>query len=625
MQLGSIVCTPDGGTAEVDGVYPQGERDVYTVTFADGRTVEASDEHLWRVWGAHLGQQPKHGKNKSWKVITTLELKERIENTGRNFAVELIKPANFTVTEELPVHPYVLGTLLGDGNLTRKHISLTTADQETVDYFGGLVKSSGLHMSKETSRTRKEISYTIAMDSGHPAGKQRRQLGVMRHPLRIALNEIGMLGHLAHEKFIPEMYFTASVEDRYALLQGLMDTDGTVANSKTPVFTSTSLRLAEGVQELVRGLGGVARITEKKPSYTYLGVKKEGRIAYNVFIRMVDPSSVFHLSRKVEKASGTYQYADSLKNTVKSVELNRRDEVQCIHLDNEDHLYITDGYTVTHNTETAKTLAEYLFGDEEALITIDMSEYAERHTAARLFGAPPGFVGYEDGGQLTERVRRRPFSVILFDEVEKAHPDVFNSFLQLFDEGRLTDGQGRVVDFKNTVIIMTTNLGSRDFANGMNVGFSSDSEGSVYERMKATASREIKQHFRPEFLNRIDEIVVFRPLGKEDILEIVDIMVKDLQVRASDGGWTLSVTQEARDFLAEKGYDPSMGARPLRRAIQTYLEDPLSEHLLSLGAATAGVSEPHRFLADMLPDGSGIRVTEDVNVSIEPVEPAGVL
>ncbi len=243
--------------------------------------------------------------------------------------------------------------------------------------------------------------------------------------------------------------------------------------------------------------------------------------------------------------------------------------------------FIFAGPSGVGKTELSKTLAEFLFGDEDALISLDMSEYSEKHTASRLFGSPPGYVGYEEGGQLTEKVRRKPFSVVLFDEVEKAHPDIFNSLLQVLEEGRLTDAQGRVVDFKNTVIIMTTNLGSRDVSKGVMLGFAPENDDlSAYERMKTKVQQELKQHFRPEFLNRIDDTIVFHQLSKAEIVQIVDLMVNMLDERLKDRDISLDLTQAARELLAERGYDSSMGARPLRRTIQREIEDPLSEKML---------------------------------------------
>jgi len=250
--------------------------------------------------------------------------------------------------------------------------------------------------------------------------------------------------------------------------------------------------------------------------------------------------------------------------------------------------FIFAGPSGVGKTELSKTLAEFLFGDEDALISLDMSEYSEKHTASRLFGSPPGYVGYEEGGQLTEKVRRKPFSVVLFDEVEKAHPDIFNSLLQVLEEGRLTDAQGRVVDFKNTVIIMTTNLGSRDVSKGVMLGFAPENDDlSAYERMKTKVQQELKQHFRPEFLNRIDDTIVFHQLSKAEIVQIVDLMINLLDERLKDRDISLDLTQSARELLAERGYDSSMGARPLRRTIQREIEDPLSEKML-FGEITPG-------------------------------------
>ena len=243
--------------------------------------------------------------------------------------------------------------------------------------------------------------------------------------------------------------------------------------------------------------------------------------------------------------------------------------------------FIFAGPTGVGKTELAKALAEFLFGDEDALIQLDMSEFSEKHTASRLFGAPPGYVGYDEGGQLTEKVRRKPFSVVLFDEVEKAHPDIFNSLLQILEEGRLTDSQGRKVDFKNTVIIMTTNLGTRDINKGVLTGFqTADNSTHDYGRMKSKVAEELKQHFRPEFLNRVDDTIVFPPLTKPEIARIVDLMIAKLAKRMEAQDMRLQLTDEARELLADVGFDPVLGARPLRREIQREIEDALSERIL---------------------------------------------
>ena len=243
--------------------------------------------------------------------------------------------------------------------------------------------------------------------------------------------------------------------------------------------------------------------------------------------------------------------------------------------------FIFAGPSGVGKTELSRTLAQFLFGDADALIQLDMSEYSEKHTASRLFGAPPGFVGYDEGGQLTEKVRRKPFSVVLFDEIEKAHPDIFNSLLQVLEDGRLTDAQGRVVDFKNTIIIMTTNLGTRDISKSLNLGFTNTSDTVTnYERMKGKVSDELKNHFRPEFLNRIDDVIVFHQLSEEEIIQIVDLMVSNLDDRLKAQDMGIELTRDAKALLAKRGYDPLLGARPLRRTIQREIEDVLSEKIL---------------------------------------------
>ena len=262
--------------------------------------------------------------------------------------------------------------------------------------------------------------------------------------------------------------------------------------------------------------------------------------------------------------------------------------------------FIFAGPTGVGKTELAKTLAQFLFDDEDALIRVDMSEFSEKYAASRLFGAPPGYVGYEEGGELTEKVRRKPFSVVLFDEIEKAHPDIFNTLLQVLDDGHLTDGQGRKIDFKNTIIILTTNLGARDIAKAANTGFNlGNNTETSYQRMKDQVSNELKQQFRPEFLNRLDDIIVFRQLTEPQVRQIVDLDVQQLNDRLFERHMELDLTDKAKDLLAQKGFDPLLGARPLRRVIQRDIEDAVSEKILM-----GELNDNERVIVDA--DGEGI-------------------
>jgi ATP-dependent Clp protease ATP-binding subunit ClpC len=242
--------------------------------------------------------------------------------------------------------------------------------------------------------------------------------------------------------------------------------------------------------------------------------------------------------------------------------------------------FIFLGPTGVGKTHLAKTLAKFMFGEEEALIQVDMSEYMEKHNVSRLVGAPPGYVGYEEGGQLTEKIRRRPYAVVLLDEIEKAHPDVFNMLLQIMEEGHLTDSFGRKIDFKNVILIMTSNIGAEIIKNQTSLGFQKNTLEVTYEKMRESLMKEIEKHFRPEFLNRVDEVIVFKPLGKEEMKRIIEIQIEEVRARLKDRDIALQLTDAAKDFLIEKGFDPEFGARPIRRAIERFVEDPLSDAIL---------------------------------------------
>jgi ATP-dependent Clp protease ATP-binding subunit ClpC len=269
-------------------------------------------------------------------------------------------------------------------------------------------------------------------------------------------------------------------------------------------------------------------------------------------------------------------------------------------------------------TELARTLADFLFGDEDAMTRIDMSEYMEKHAVSRLVGSPPGYIGYDEGGQLTEAVRRKPYCVLLLDEIEKAHPDVFNILLQILEDGRLTDSQGRTVDFRHAIVIMTSNIGAQEIANNTPMGFAvtEDETGITYEDMKSRIMGELKKSFRPEFLNRIDDVIVFHKLQREEIRSVVELLMLRVRETLAERGLQIELTEEARDFLVEKGWDPAMGARPLRRAIQRYIEDPLADFVLR-----EELTEGATVMVDVAPEDSD----EDVVLTVvESKVPAAV-
>ena len=281
-------------------------------------------------------------------------------------------------------------------------------------------------------------------------------------------------------------------------------------------------------------------------------------------------------------------------------------------------------------TELARTLAEFLFGDEDAMIQVDMSEYMEKHSVSRLVGSPPGYIGYDEGGQLTEAVRRKPYSVLLLDEIEKAHPDVFNILLQILEEGKLTDAQGRRVDFRNTIVIMTSNIGAGQISKNQGFGFSvGDEQGLSYDEMKSRVMGELKKVFRPELLNRIDEIIVFHKLSKDEIMTIVDLMLKRLREQMAQHEVTIELTEPAKELLVDKGYDPAMGARPLRRAIQRYIEDPLADYVLGRQLEPGSTILVGRKLTEEGEPGDEVDITfipgevTPEKVTVPPDEPVG--
>ncbi|WP_448852779.1 ATP-dependent Clp protease ATP-binding subunit [Corynebacterium sp. 335C] len=373
----------------------------------------------------------------------------------------------------------------------------------------------------------------------------------------------------------------------------LQEIDGRIADvrrEKEAAIDAQDFEKAAGLRDTERKLGEERKEREKKwrsgasDAITEVGEEQIAEVLANwtgipVF-KLTEEESTRLLRMEDELHKRIIGQEDAVKAVSRAI---RRTRAGLKDPKRPSGSFIFAGPSGVGKTELSKALAEFLFGDDDALIQIDMGEFHDRFTASRLFGAPPGYVGYDEGGQLTEKVRRKPFSVVLFDEIEKAHKEIYNTLLQVLEDGRLTDGQGRVVDFKNTVLIFTSNLGTKDISKAVGMGFSSvgeQDEAGQYERMKDKVHDELKKHFRPEFLNRIDEIVVFKQLNQQEIVEMVDLMLARVRDQLVEKRIALDVSDQAKNLLAKRGFDPVLGARPLRRTIQREIEDKLSEQIL---------------------------------------------
>lgn len=463
--------------------------------------------------------------------------------------------------KELKIDPYLVGLWLGDGDKNR--VNITTADEEIVDYLYNVSEKYNLKINKLEYKENKSCGYYITGDKG----KNNNEL--LNHFKSYGL----MDSKIKYHKFIPNDYLINSSDNRKKILAGLIDSDGYFSNN-CYIISTNNKKLADDIVFLSRSLGFRSIISIKKIH------KYPNNIYYNINISGDFEDIPVLLNRK--KPRKRLQKKD-VKKTSFNIEYIGIDDYYGFELDG-NHLYCLGDFTVTHNTHLVKTLAKNIFGSETALIRLDMSEYAEKHNVARLIGSPPGYVGYGEGGQLTEKVRRKPYSIILLDELEKAHPEVLNVLLQVFEDGHLTDGQGKKVDFKNTIIIMTSNIGARVAAAEKRtpVGFGSDEQKSAIqeENTKEIIKVELKKALAPEFLNRIDDIIIFSELSKDSIYKIIDVEVKKVSSKLSNMGYTLEITDSLKDLLIDKGYDSSLGARPLKRAIVKYIEDPISEEIL---------------------------------------------
>lgn len=461
-------------------------------------------------------------------------------------------------TKPVLIDPYFFGLWLGDGNCY--NVGITTADQEIVDYIYKIANDWDLSVRVDELENNKSNVYVLT-------GKIRGEFYDNR--LMKAFRSYSLMNDgYKSPKLIPDDYLYNNDLIRKKLLAGIIDSDGWQFHNCYEISTK-SKPLSEQIVFLCRSLG--YRTNSK------IKIIKEKE--YYVINISGDLSDLDVLLNR--KKSTPRKQIKNFSLTGFDVEYLGIDEYYGFEIDG-NHLYLLGDFTVTHNTHLAKMLAKYMFDSEENLIRFDMSEYMEKHSVSRLIGAPPGYVGYDEGGQLTEKVRRKPYSIVLFDEIEKAHPDVYNIFLQMFDDGVLTDNNGNKVDFKNTIIIMTSNIGTRklkDFGTG--IGFATPSiEQNKSEIQKSIIDGSLKKTFSPELINRIDNVVIFNSLNKEEIVKILDIELDKLFKRAKENGFTINLTDDFKKFVIEDGYDENYGARHLKRSIQKNIEDPIAEEII---------------------------------------------
>ena len=466
-------------------------------------------------------------------------------------------------SREVKIDPYLIGLWLGDG--TTKELAVTTADAEIANYLSDVCKQYSLILKKDDQIGN--LSSIYYLNSGIRGGTNTDKMD--RNPLLNQFREYGLLIRGSYNKFIPDDYLYNNTEIRKKLLAGLIDSDGYMFHKSYLISTKLE-HLSNQIQYLCRSLGYNASITPKIVNgSTYYSINISGDLS-DIPVLLNRKKSEIRMQKKDVLVTGF------------DVEYLGIDDYYGFELDG-NHLYLLGDFTVTHNTELAKQLAKYLFDSEDSLIRIDMSEFMEKFSISRLIGAPPGYIGHDEGGQLTEKVRRKPYSVILLDEIEKAHPEVFNLLLQVLDDGQLTDSLGRKVSFKNSIIIMTSNTGSRrlkDFGTG--VGFNTKNRENLKSSIeKDIVEKELKKSFAPEFLNRIDDVITFNSLEKEDIEKIVLIEINKLKSRVTDLEFDLDITQSAIDNIVKNGFDPQYGARPLKRAIQKYVEDVVTEEIIA--------------------------------------------
>jgi len=506
-------------------------------------------------------------KNTSTKNIVNISIKDYLQknnwfkHTHKLYRVGVEYNRNF-----LGIDPYFLGLWLGDGN--SKRVGITTADKEIVSYlenFTKKIKSVGaLAFSVGDERDDIREDYRISIHEHDnksntyyiSTGKNGGESCILREEFKNY--------NLLDNKHIPFDYLVSHRDDRMALLAGLIDSDGYMFN-KSYEIAQKNKQLANNIVMLSRSLGYCAYIKEK----TVKGV------VYSL-VKISGDLSDLPIKLKRKKFESRKQIKDVL---VTGFEIDKLDidDYYGFTLD-KNSLYLLGDFTVTHNTHLAKQLAKFMFNSEDAFIRFDMSEYSEKFTVSKLIGSPPGYVGYDDRGLLTEAVKNKPYSIILFDEIEKAHSDIFNIFLQVLDDGVLTDSTGREINFKNCIVIMTSNIGTDKIIGKKTLGFgiSQDEHADI----SAIVRTELKKHLRPELINRIDEKIVFNALSEKDTAKIVDLELNKTLERINQKGYEISISKSVKDFLVEIGYDKEYGARPLKRAITTHVENVVSQCIL---------------------------------------------
>ena len=562
ISVGDSIITACGAESKVIGVYPQGERDVYEITFNDGRKVKSCKEHLWPVYGK-FGAGKRGVTEYKTKIMQLSEIMDRLKfpTVKKTIGVPLFNPKHDSFPDaNLPIDPWLLGFLIGDGSFAEHTPSVTTSYLE-------MIRKIELRLPKGMALSQKrgdKISYNIINE------KPKSGSNILNKSLR----DLDLEGKKSHEKFIPTPYLNASFEQRLELIRGLFDSDGYAGKNGTTSITTVSKKLSDNIVELIQGLGGIARVQQRYTEYTYKNEKKTGRLSYRIKILMRNPSSICTFSKKRCRLKSKHQYSNRVLR-FENIELISKEQTQCIEIEHDSHLYVTDGYVPTHNTHISKRMAYHLFGSESAMLRFDMSEYMEKHAVAKLIGAPPGYDGYEHGGILTNQVRKNPHSIILFDEIEKADASVFDVFLQILDDGRLTDNRGVTVDFSSSFIIMTTNTGQEQFLDP-NVS---------HEMACALAMQDLEKDFRPEFLNRIggrENIIGFNSLDIDTIVRIAKVeLAKANKAIKANSDISIVMSDEDIRALCETRYVPKMGARFVSGVFGSSINNAIARKVLT--------------------------------------------